>query len=91
VVADGNMVMVLNQQYRPDPFHKGKYYQTFVFDLLRVQNGKMAEHWDDTTIPAKPPLFLTRPVPGSRCRRRGTRSTEGRAVRGGNAAAPAMS
>jgi hypothetical protein len=62
VVADGNLVMVLNQQYRPDPYHKGKYYQSFVFDLFRVQDGKMAEHWDDTTIPANAPAYLREPV-----------------------------
>ncbi len=62
VVADGTQVMVVNQQWRPDPMHPGKFYQAFVFDLFTVRDGKMAAHWDDTTVPSKPPIYLREPV-----------------------------
>jgi predicted SnoaL-like aldol condensation-catalyzing enzyme len=62
VMADGDMVTIIHQRYRPDPQHKGKFYQVFSFDTYRVQNGLLAEHWDDATIPEKLPIFLKVPV-----------------------------
>ncbi|MGH8207223.1 MAG: nuclear transport factor 2 family protein [Steroidobacteraceae bacterium] len=62
VMADGDMVTIIHQRYRPDPQHQGKFYEAFSFDTYRVQNGLLAEHWDDATIPAKLPIFLKVPV-----------------------------
>lgn len=63
VVAEGDRVTVLNQQYRPDPQHPGSFYKIFLFDAFRVDaQGRIAEHWDYTTIPANPPIFLREPV-----------------------------
>jgi predicted SnoaL-like aldol condensation-catalyzing enzyme len=62
VMADGDMVTIVHKRYLPDPQHAGKFYETFSFDTYRVQNGLLAEHWDDATIPAKLPIFLKVPV-----------------------------
>lgn len=62
VIAQGDRVIVLNQQFQPDPQHPGKYYEAFVFDGFRMDHGKIAEHWDDTTLPAKLPMYLRVPV-----------------------------
>ncbi|HTT04816.1 MAG TPA: hypothetical protein VMF64_05965 [Steroidobacteraceae bacterium] len=63
VVAEGDRVTVLNQQYRPDPQHPGSFYKIFLFDAFRVDaQGRIAEHWDYTTIPADPPIFLRVPA-----------------------------
>jgi predicted SnoaL-like aldol condensation-catalyzing enzyme len=46
IVAEGNMVVLTFKQERPDPKAPGKQYTTTWFDMLRVENGKIAEHWD---------------------------------------------
>lgn len=63
VVAQGDRVIVLNQQFRADPQNPGKFYETFVFDAFRIdRQGRIAEHWDYTTLPATLPVFLREPV-----------------------------
>jgi len=32
--------------YRPDPKGPAKKYTTTWFDMFRIENGKIAEHWD---------------------------------------------
>src|ERR1700733_12661611 len=46
IVAEGDLVVLTFKQVRPDPKEKGKEYTTTWFDMLRVENGKIAEHWD---------------------------------------------
>ena len=62
VMADCDMIVVLQQRYLPDPQHKGKYYEAFWFDAWRVKDGKLMEHWDAAEIPAKLPEFLLKPL-----------------------------
>jgi predicted SnoaL-like aldol condensation-catalyzing enzyme len=62
IMADGDMVTVIHQRYAPDPQHAGKFYEVFAFDTFRMQDGKMAEHWDDATIPNPLPPFLRAPM-----------------------------
>jgi predicted SnoaL-like aldol condensation-catalyzing enzyme len=62
VLADCDMIVILQQRYLPDPQHKGKYYEAFWFDAFRVKNGKLAEHWDAAEIPKKLPDFLLKPL-----------------------------
>jgi predicted SnoaL-like aldol condensation-catalyzing enzyme len=62
VMADCDMIVVLQQKYLPDPQHKGKYYEAFWFDAWRVKNGKLAEHWDPAEIPSKLPDYLLKPL-----------------------------
>ena len=62
VMADCDMVIVLQQRYLPDPQYKGKYYEAFWFDAWRVKDGKLMEHWDAAEIPSKLPEFLLKPL-----------------------------
>ena len=62
VMADGDTVTVIHQRYLPDPQNKGKFYEVYGFDTFRMEDGKIAEHWDDATIPEKLPIFLREPV-----------------------------
>ena len=46
IVAEGDLVVLTFKQVYPDPKEKGKQYTSTWFDMLRVENGKIAEHWD---------------------------------------------
>jgi predicted SnoaL-like aldol condensation-catalyzing enzyme len=46
VIAEGDMVMVATVTWEDDPEKKGEKYATTHFDLYRVENGLIAEHWD---------------------------------------------
>jgi predicted SnoaL-like aldol condensation-catalyzing enzyme len=62
VLADCDMVVVLQEKYLADPQNKGKYYAAFWFDAWRVKNGKLTEHWDAAEIPKKLPSYLQKPL-----------------------------
>jgi predicted SnoaL-like aldol condensation-catalyzing enzyme len=49
IVAEGDLVVLTFKQVNPDPKEPGKQYTTTWFDMLRVENGKIAEHWDPAT------------------------------------------
>ncbi len=46
IVAEGDLVMISFVRELPDPNDKSKKYTTTWFDLFRIENGKIAEHWD---------------------------------------------
>lgn len=46
MIAEGDMVMVATVTYEDDPEKPGERYATTHFDLYRVENGLIAEHWD---------------------------------------------
>lgn len=46
IIAEGDMVMVATVTWEPDPEQPGERYATTHFDLYRVENGLIAEHWD---------------------------------------------
>ena len=46
IIAEGNLVMLSFVRELPDPSDKSKKYTTTWFDLFRIENGKIAEHWD---------------------------------------------
>ena len=46
IIAEGDMVMVATLTYEPEPGKPGERYATTHFDLYRVENGLIAEHWD---------------------------------------------
>jgi predicted SnoaL-like aldol condensation-catalyzing enzyme len=46
MIAEGDMVMVAVVTFEPEPEQPGKKYATTHFDLYRIENGKIAEHWD---------------------------------------------
>lgn len=46
IVAEGDLVVLSFVQEVPDPKDPAKKYTTTWFDMLRIENGKLAEHWD---------------------------------------------
>ena len=46
IVAEGDLVMLSFVREMDDPADKSKKYTTTWFDLFRIENGKIAEHWD---------------------------------------------
>lgn len=52
MVAQGDLVVqVIGFEY-PHPHHKGRSYTTTWFDMYRVSEGRLAEHWDGGTLQA---------------------------------------
>ncbi len=46
IQAEGNIVTLSFVNEQNDPIHPGKKYTTTWFDMFRIQDGKIAEHWD---------------------------------------------
>lgn len=46
IVADGDMVVLAFAREGVDPKDATKKYTTTWFDMFRIENGKIAEHWD---------------------------------------------
>ena len=46
IMAEGDLVMLSTVNYQPDPEKPGAKYAGTHFDLFRIENGKIAEHWD---------------------------------------------
>ena len=46
IVAEGDLVVLSFVREVPDPKDPSKKYTTTWFDMLRIENGKLAEHWD---------------------------------------------
>jgi len=44
LVAEGDMVVIALVSYQDD--EEGKRYANTHFDMFRIENGKIAEHWD---------------------------------------------
>jgi predicted SnoaL-like aldol condensation-catalyzing enzyme len=59
IVAEGDMVLVATVGYSPDPTNPGKKYAGTHFDLYRIENGKIAEHWD--SVPKDPAMLHFNP------------------------------
>jgi predicted SnoaL-like aldol condensation-catalyzing enzyme len=47
IMAEGDLVTFVFKQKTPDPKDKTKTYDRFTFDMFRLKNGKIVEHWDD--------------------------------------------
>lgn len=47
IMAEGDMVLVASVEYNDDSEKPGSKYATTHFDLYRIQNGLIAEHWDN--------------------------------------------
>jgi len=61
VMATCDYVFLLKKSYPPDPQNSGKFYEAFDFDLWRIQDGKLAEHWDGGRIPERVPEMIQKP------------------------------
>lgn len=46
VIAEGDLVQVMFKRPRPEVDDPSKTYMSFWFDLFRVKDGKIVEHWD---------------------------------------------
>ena len=46
IMAEGDLVMVSTVSKNDDPTAPGKVYAGTHFDVYRIENGKIAEHWD---------------------------------------------
>jgi predicted SnoaL-like aldol condensation-catalyzing enzyme len=49
ILADGDLVVLAFVREAIDPKDPGKKYTTTWFDMFRIENGKIAEHWDPAT------------------------------------------
>lgn len=49
IVAEGDWVVLSFVRALPEPKEPGRAYTTTGFDMFRVQDGRIAEHWDPTT------------------------------------------
>ena len=46
IVAEGDRVVLSFKAVHRDPKDPAKTYTTTSFEMLRIENGKVAEHWD---------------------------------------------
>jgi predicted SnoaL-like aldol condensation-catalyzing enzyme len=46
ILAEKDLVTISFVREIPDPADKTKKYTTTWFDMFRIENGKIAEHWD---------------------------------------------
>ena len=46
IVAEGDLVVFSFRRELPDPQDPTKLYTSTWFDMMRVKDGKIAEHWD---------------------------------------------
>ena len=59
IMAEGDLVMVATVSYAPDPENPGHKYAGTHFDLFRIENGRIAEHWD--SVPKSAAAWHTDP------------------------------
>jgi|SRR5215469_3284285 len=50
IVAEGDLVTFLFKQTATDSKDKTKTYDRFSFDMFRIKDGKIVEHWDGATL-----------------------------------------
>lgn len=46
LIAEQDIVILAFKRELPDPNNPDQTYTTTWFDMLRIENGKIAEHWD---------------------------------------------
>jgi predicted SnoaL-like aldol condensation-catalyzing enzyme len=51
MLADGDLVVMAFAREYPDPRDASQKYTTTWFDMFRLVDGKIAEHWDPATRP----------------------------------------
>jgi len=51
IVAEGDLVVLSFVREVTDPKDRARKYTTTSFDMFRIENGKIAEHWDAMVRP----------------------------------------
>jgi predicted SnoaL-like aldol condensation-catalyzing enzyme len=46
IIAEGDYVVAIYKATLPDPDNPSKTYEAFNFEMVRLKDGKLAEHWD---------------------------------------------
>jgi predicted SnoaL-like aldol condensation-catalyzing enzyme len=46
IVAEGDYVVAIYKATLTDPDNPAKTYEAFNFEMVRIKDGKLAEHWD---------------------------------------------
>ena len=59
MVAERDVVVVATVSYAADPEHPGQKYAGTHFDMFRIKDGKIAEHWD--SVPKDPAMLHFNP------------------------------
>jgi predicted SnoaL-like aldol condensation-catalyzing enzyme len=47
IMAEGDLVTVATVATMDDTENPGQHYATTHFDMFRIENGRIAEHWDN--------------------------------------------
>lgn len=61
VIAECDMITLVHEMPVPDPQNPGKTYVASSFDVYRIKDGKLYEHWDSARISVPPPAYLAAP------------------------------
>jgi predicted SnoaL-like aldol condensation-catalyzing enzyme len=65
-MAKGDFVMLIFEREAKDPRNPANTYHFNTFDIMRIENGKVAEHWDSPQRaklpPGAPPMNFTQPA-----------------------------
>ena len=61
IVVSGNMVLYMMERYSTDPADASKIYKWNWFDMVRVDDGLIQEHWD-MAMKTPPPANVPKPA-----------------------------
>lgn len=59
ITAEGDKVIQVTSRTIPDS--TGKAVETIIFNMFRVKDGKLVEHWDAFGVPSEPPSNSSAP------------------------------
>jgi predicted SnoaL-like aldol condensation-catalyzing enzyme len=62
IIAQCDMVVVVGEHWHPYPDNPSRYYATYFFNMWRIKDGKLYEHWDPKDMPVPFPEFLKAPL-----------------------------
>ena len=54
LLAQGDLVVLVTARSHPHPVRAGDTYTTTWFDMFRLRDGRIAEHWDGASKPGTP-------------------------------------
>jgi hypothetical protein len=62
VIADCDTIVAVGQHWHPYPDDSSKFYATYFFNMWRIKDGKLYEHWDPKDLPTSLPDYLKVPL-----------------------------